>query len=79
VCHDPFLPAVSKDPRASHVSSSVAPAVAPSCTTHSGGAPSAPTPNSGILNMLWGIFVTCQRIDQRLDVMDQHLQIVWRN
>jgi hypothetical protein len=29
--------------------------------------------------MLWGIFVTCQRTDQHLDVMDQRLQIVRRS
>jgi hypothetical protein len=29
--------------------------------------------------MLQGIFATCQRTDQCLDVMDQCLQIVWRN
>jgi hypothetical protein len=26
--------------------------------------------------MLWDIFATCWYTDQRLDVMDQHLQIV---
>jgi hypothetical protein len=29
--------------------------------------------------MLWGIFVTCQRTDLHLDVMDQRLQIVRRS
>jgi hypothetical protein len=29
--------------------------------------------------MLWGIFAICRCTDQRLDVMDQHLQIVQRN
>jgi hypothetical protein len=53
-------------PRDSHAGSPAA----PSRTTHSGGAPSAPATNSGILKMLWGIFVTCQRNDQCLDVMD---------
>jgi hypothetical protein len=72
VHHDSLRPAVLKDPRASHVGSSATPA----CSTHSGGAPSAPATNSGILKMLWSIFATYRRTDQRLDVMDQHLQIV---
>jgi hypothetical protein len=75
VRHDSLHPAVPKDPRASRAGSSTA----PSRTTHSGDAPSAPAPNSGILKMLWGIFVTCWRTDQHLDVMDQRLQIVQRN
>jgi hypothetical protein len=79
VCHDPLRPAVPRDPRASHVGFSSAPATAPSHTTRSGGAPSAPATNSGILKMLCGIFATCWCIDQRLDVMEQHLQIVRHN
>jgi hypothetical protein len=79
VRHDSLRPAVPKDPRASHVGSSAASTAAPSRTTHSGGAPSAPATNSGILKMLRGIFATCRRTDQRLDVMDQCLQIVLRN
>jgi hypothetical protein len=63
VCHDSLRPAVPKDPRASRAGSSTAPTAAPSRTTHSGGAPSAPAPNSGILKMLWGIFVTCRCTD----------------
>jgi hypothetical protein len=77
--HDSLCPAVPKDPRASRAGSSTAPAAAPSCTTHSGGAPSAPTPNFSILKMLQGIFATCQCTDQRLYVMDQCPQIVRRN
>jgi hypothetical protein len=76
VYHDSLRPAVPKDPRASRAGSSAAPAAAPSHTTSSGGAPSAPVPNSGILKMLWGIFATCRRTDQHLDVIDQRLQIV---
>jgi hypothetical protein len=57
--HDSLRPAVPKDPRASRAGSSAAPAAAPSRTTHSGGAPSAHAPNSGILKMLWDIFATC--------------------
>jgi hypothetical protein len=59
VRHDSLRPAVSKDPRASHAGSSAALAAAPSRSTHSGGAPSAPAPNSSILKMLHGIFATC--------------------
>jgi hypothetical protein len=72
VRYDSLCPAVPKDPRASRAGSSAA----PSCTTHNGGGPSAPATNSGILEMLRGIFATCRRTDQRLDVMDQRLQIV---
>jgi hypothetical protein len=77
VRHDSLRPSVSKDPRASCAGSSAA--AAPSHTAQSGGAPSAPATNSGILKMLQGIFATCRCIDQHLDVMDQHLQIVRRN
>jgi hypothetical protein len=76
VRHDPLHPAVPRDPRASRASFSTAPVAAPSHTTHSGGAPSAPATNSDILKMLRGIFATCQRNVQRLDVMIQCLQIV---
>jgi hypothetical protein len=48
VCHDSLCPAVVKDPCASHAGSSAA----PSHTTLSGGAPSAPATNSAILKML---------------------------
>jgi hypothetical protein len=72
VHHDSLHSAVPKDPRASRAGSSPA----PSHTTRSGGAPSAPATNSVILKMLWGIFATCRCTDQRLDVMDQRLQIV---
>jgi hypothetical protein len=73
VRHDSLSPAVPKDLRASRADSSAALATAPSRTTHSGGAPSAPATNFGILKMLWGIFATCRRTDQCLDVMDQRL------
>jgi hypothetical protein len=76
VCHDSLRPAMSKDPRASHAGSSIAPAAAPSRTTRSGGAPAASATNSDILKMLRGIFKTCRRTNQHLDVMDQCLQIV---
>jgi hypothetical protein len=78
VHYDSLRPTVTKDPRASRAGSSAAPATAPR-TTHSGGAPSTPTPNSNILKMLWGIFATCRRTDQRLYVLDQCLQIVRHN
>jgi hypothetical protein len=63
VHHDSLCLAVPKDPRASHAGSSAALAATPFYTTRSGGAPSAPAPNSGILKMLWGIFATCRRTD----------------
>jgi hypothetical protein len=76
VRHDSLRPAVPKDPRAPHASSSAATVAPPSRTTRSGGASSTHAPNTGILKMLWGIFTTCQCTDQRQDVMDQHLHIV---
>jgi hypothetical protein len=79
VRHDSLRPAVPKDPRDSRVGSFAAPVAAPSRPTCSGGAPSAPATNSGILKMLRSIFVTCRRTDQHLDVMNQCLQIVRRN
>jgi hypothetical protein len=77
VCHDSLHPIVPKDPRTSRAGSSAAPA--PSRTTHSGGASSASNTNNSFLKMFRGIFVMCQRTDQRLDVMEQRLQIVRRN
>jgi hypothetical protein len=58
VRHDSLCPAVPKDPRAYRAGSSAAPAAAPSCTTRSGGALSAPALNSDILKMLRGTFAT---------------------
>jgi hypothetical protein len=52
VCHDYLRPIVPKDPMASRAGSFAAPADAPSCSTRSGGALSAPAPNSSILKML---------------------------
>jgi hypothetical protein len=79
VRHDSLRPAVPKDQRASRAASSAALAAAPSRTTCSGGAPSTLATNFGILKMLQGIFATCRRTDQRLDVMDHRLQIVRHN
>jgi hypothetical protein len=76
VYHDSLRPAVPKDTRAAHACSSATP---PPCTTHSGGAPFAHATNSDIMKMLRGIFATCRCTNQRLDVMDQCLQIVWHN
>jgi hypothetical protein len=59
VRHDSLRPALPKDLRASRAT----PAAAPSRTTRSGGAPSAPATNSGILKMLRGIFATCRHTD----------------
>jgi hypothetical protein len=75
VSHDSLRPAVPKDPRVSRAGSSAT----PSHTIRSGDAPSSPTTNSDILKMLRGIFTTCWHTDQRLDVIDQRLQIVRRN
>jgi hypothetical protein len=71
--HDPLHPAVPMDPRTSRASdlASAAPR-----TTHSGGASSASSTSSGFLKMFRGIFVMCRRTDQRLDVMEQRLQIM---
>jgi hypothetical protein len=79
VRHDSLCPAVPKNLRVSRAGSSATPPVAPSLTTHCGGAPSTPAPNSDILKMLWGIFATCWCTDRCLDVMYQRLQIVRRN
>jgi hypothetical protein len=79
VRHNSLRPVVLKDLRASRTGSSSAPAAAPSHTTHSGGAPCTPATNFSMLKMLWGIFATCRRTNQRLDVMDQCLQIVRHN
>jgi hypothetical protein len=73
-----FTPTVPKDPWAPRAGTYIA-AAAPSYTTRSGGASSTPSANSSILKMLWGIFATCRRMNQCLDVMDQRLQIVRHN
>jgi hypothetical protein len=71
--HDPLRPALPKDPRTSRASAS---ASAAPHTTHSGGASSASNANNGFLKMFTGIFAMCQHMNQRLDVMEQRLQIV---
>jgi hypothetical protein len=78
VAHEPLRPVVPKDPKTHRASSSTL-AVAPSRTTRSGGGSSACSSNSGILNMFRGIFAMCWRMDQGMDVMEQHLQIVRHN
>jgi hypothetical protein len=79
VAHEHSCPAVPKDPRIRCASSSI-PAASPSRTTHSGGAPSsAPSVNSSFMKMFRGIFALCRYTDQRMDVMEQRLQIVRRN
>jgi hypothetical protein len=71
--HESLHPAVTKDSRTHHASSSTHVA-APSRTTRNGGASSsAPSVNSSILKMFWGIFATCRCTDQRMDVMEQRL------
>jgi hypothetical protein len=73
VAHEPLRPAVAKDLRTHRASSSTL-AAAPSHATRSGGASSsASSVNSDILNMFQGIFAICWRMDQRMDVMEQHL------
>jgi hypothetical protein len=74
--HNPLRPAVPKDPRTSRASASTS--VAPR-TTHNDGASSASNTNNGFLKMYRGIFVIYRCTDQRLDVMQQCLQIVRRN
>jgi hypothetical protein len=64
--HDLLRPAVPKDPRTSCASASASTALR---TTRSDGASTAFRINSEFLKMFRGIFVMCQRIDQRLDVM----------
>jgi hypothetical protein len=81
VAHEPLRLIVLKDPRAPHTSSSPPPpppAVAPH-TTRSGGASSSSSSNSGILKMFRDIFAMCHRINQRMDVMEQQIQIVRYN
>jgi hypothetical protein len=78
VCHDSLRPAMPKDPR-THRASSSTPAAPPFRTTRSGGASSASSSNTGILKMFRGIFAICRLMDQHMDVMEQHLQIVCHN
>jgi hypothetical protein len=77
VAHEPFRPVVPKDLR-SHCTSPP-PDVAPTRTTHNGGASSSSNANSGFLNMFQGIFSMCRHTDQCMDVMETHLDIVRRN
>jgi hypothetical protein len=66
VMHESLRPTVPKDPRTHHASSST-PTAAPSRTTHSGGASSAPSVNSSFMKMFRGIFAMCWRTDQHMD------------
>jgi hypothetical protein len=50
VTHESLCPAVPKDPRTYHIATS-SPAMAPSRTTHSGGASSSSNDNSGFMKM----------------------------
>jgi hypothetical protein len=78
VAHELLHPAVLKDPR-SHLTSPP-PDVAPTRTTHSGGASSSSSiTNSRFLKMFQGIFAMCRHTDQRMDVMETYLDIVHRN
>jgi hypothetical protein len=78
VADELLRPIVPKDPR-THRTASPSPVVAPSCTTHSGGASSSSSTNSGFLKMFWGIFAMCHRTDQGMNVMEQCHLIVWHN
>jgi hypothetical protein len=75
VAHEPLHPVVPKELR-THRASSSAPPVASSRTTRSSGASSASSTNTGFMKMFRGIFAMCQRTDQRIDVMEQCLQII---
>jgi hypothetical protein len=77
IAHEPLRPTVPKDPRTHRTSSP--PAVAPTHTTHSGGAYSSSSSISAFLKMFWGIFNMCRLIDQCLDVIEQCMEIVHRN
>jgi hypothetical protein len=77
VAHEPLHPIVSKDPRTHRISSPPL-AVAPTRTTYSGGASSSSS-NSGFLKIFQSIFAMCCYTDQRLDVIEQHTEIVRRN
>jgi hypothetical protein len=76
--HEPLRPTIHKDPR-THRTSSPSLVVAPTWTTHSGGASSSSSSNSGSMKMFRSIFTMCCRIDQRLDVIEQSTEIVRRN
>jgi hypothetical protein len=77
VAHESLHPVVPKDPRTHRTTSSLV--VTPSRTTRSDGASSSSSENFSFLKMFWGIFAMCRRMDQYMDVMEQHLQIVQRN
>jgi hypothetical protein len=78
VKHASLHPTMPKDPR-THRSSSSAPVVAPAHTTRNGGASSSSSQSSKMLKMFRGIFAMCHRTDQRLDVIEQCMEIVRRN
>jgi hypothetical protein len=79
VAHEPLHPAVPKPPVRRHTSPP--PDVAPTHTTHSGGASSSSSSisNSDFLKMFWGIFAMCRRTDQRMDVMESRIDIICHN
>jgi hypothetical protein len=79
VAHERLRSVVPKDPR-THRASSSTPAATPSHTTRSGGASSStPSVNSSFTKMFRSIFAMCWHMDQCMDAMEQHLQIVRHN
>jgi hypothetical protein len=68
VAQESLRPVVPKDLRTHHASS-LAPPVASSHTTDSGGATSASSTNTGFMKMFRGIFAMFRRTDQHMDVM----------
>jgi hypothetical protein len=76
VAHEPLCPALPKLPIRHHTSPP--PNVAPSRSTHSGGASSSSL-NSGFLKIFRGIFAMCHHTDQHMDVLESHTDILRRN
>jgi hypothetical protein len=77
VAHEPLRTAVLKTPARRHISPPLN--VAPTRTTHSGGASFSSSSNSGFLKMFRAIFAMCHHTDQCMDVMEHHMDILHRN
>jgi hypothetical protein len=76
VAHEPFCPAVPKPLVRCHTSPPLD--VAPTLTTHTGGASSSSS-NSDFLKMFQGIFAMFRYTDQHMDVMEHHINIIHHN